>query len=69
MKITLQNLSALIGVVSEHAKGEKAEITYQIINVKKDILKDVIATMEIPGFTPTPAPVVLNHFSPPHPAI
>jgi hypothetical protein len=31
-------------------KGQKAEITYQIINLKKDILRDVMGILEIPGF-------------------
>ena len=35
---------------SIYGKGEKAEITYQITNLKKDILRDLMGILEIPGF-------------------
>ncbi len=35
---------------SIYTKGEKAEITYQITNLKKDILRDIKGRLEIPGF-------------------
>lgn len=35
---------------SIYGKGEKAEITYQITNLKKDILRDIWGELRIPGF-------------------
>jgi hypothetical protein len=35
---------------SIYGKGQKAEITYQITNLKKDILRDIWGKLEIPGF-------------------
>lgn len=35
---------------SIYGKGEKAEITYQIMNLKKDILRDIWGELKIPGF-------------------
>jgi hypothetical protein len=33
-----------------YGKGQKAELTCKIVNLKKDILRDVWAILEIPGF-------------------
>lgn len=33
-----------------YQKGDKVEITYQIINIKKDILRDIFGELKIPGF-------------------
>jgi hypothetical protein len=35
---------------SIYGKGQNAEITYQIRNLKKDILRDIWGKLEIPGF-------------------
>jgi len=34
-----------------YGKGQKAEVVCKIVNLKKDILRDVWAILEIPGFT------------------
>ena len=33
-----------------YGKGQKAELTCKIVNLKKEILRDIVGTLEIPGF-------------------